>query len=357
MNARAKIEGDQAVELEPGATGPAADVETEAVVVDLPAPAALQPAAPIAITAPHVLIAMNAVMAEIGITGIGKGRRNKEQGFDFRGIDDVYNELNAIMAKHKLLMLPVKMEPSYAEKVAKSGSILNLTRLVVTFNMMSAVDGTSQIVQTLGEGMDTVDKSSTKAQSSAMKYAALMVFMIPTLPAAPGDNDADETTHAMASMEEAAFHLLRGASADKAFFADAWTKNKDGWKAKLPPPAYNRLVAEMKRIAGTYPKDPPPAETQPRDERGERPRDETQQRREPDRQDDTRREDAQARREPLREPQEDTRREQRRDDNRDRADTRRPADTTTHRGDERHTHTRGAPPPDNFGIDDDEIPF
>lgn len=334
------IEADPAVGLDVQTDQPS-DQPTEVAVDEAPviaAPAALKPAEPIAITAPHVLIAMNAVMAEIGITGIGKGRRNKDQGFDFRGIDDVYNELNGIMAKHKLLMIPVAMKPEFSDAVAKSGAILHFSRVTVTFQMLSAVDGTNQMVQTIGEGMDSSDKSVTKAQSSAIKYAALMVFMIPTMPAAPSDNDADETTHQLASIEEAAFHLLRGASADREFFKTTWEKNKPAWKAQLPPPAYARLTHEMKRIAGTYPKEPAerePARDQARDDtRRDPPREESQQRRNTN--------------------QRDERSDYRRDD-RDRADTRRPAELPEDR--ERTRHTGGAPPTNNFGIDDDEIPY
>jgi hypothetical protein len=142
-------------------------------------------------TAPHVLIAMSAVMEEIGKVGISKDRRNKDQGYNFRGIDDVYNDLNGILAKNKLLMLPVKMVSTRSEKPTKSGGSVNYTQLTVDFKMVSAVDGSSEIIQTVGEAMDSADKSSNKAQSASMKYACLMVFMIPT----EGDNDADATTH------------------------------------------------------------------------------------------------------------------------------------------------------------------
>jgi len=39
--------------------------------------------------------------------------------------------------------------------------------------------------------MDSGDKSSNKAMSAAYKYAAFLMFCIPT----EGDNDADQTTH------------------------------------------------------------------------------------------------------------------------------------------------------------------
>lgn len=62
----------------------------------------------------------------------------------------------------------------------------------------------------------------------------------------------------VASAEEMAINLLRGASSDRGLFKEAWEKNKDGWKRVLEPPAYARVVAEMKRIAGAFPKEPEP---------------------------------------------------------------------------------------------------
>ena len=39
-----------------------------------------------------------AVSAEIAQDGISKSRKNQQQGYSFRGIDDVYNALAPVMA-------------------------------------------------------------------------------------------------------------------------------------------------------------------------------------------------------------------------------------------------------------------
>jgi hypothetical protein len=66
------------------------------------------------------------------------------------------------------------------------------------------------------------------------------------------------------SLEEKAINLLRGASADKGLFKEAWERNKAGWKATMDVGAYTRVIGEMKRIAASFPADepepPPPAE-------------------------------------------------------------------------------------------------
>ena len=48
--------------------------------------------------------AMAEILAEI--PSIGKDNKNKEQGFKYRGIDDVYNALHPLLAKHKVFMPP-----------------------------------------------------------------------------------------------------------------------------------------------------------------------------------------------------------------------------------------------------------
>lgn len=145
-------------------------------------------------TTPKVYSAICAVMHDIGQTGIAKGRKNTQQGYSFRGIDDVYNELNALLSKHNLVMLPRVDSSEQVERKSNNGGALFYTRITIDFKLVSAEDGSSDTIRTVGEAMDSGDKSSNKAQSAAYKYAAMMVFCIPT----EGDNDADAQTHTVA---------------------------------------------------------------------------------------------------------------------------------------------------------------
>ena len=59
----------------------------------------------IAVQAPHVYSAINAVQADLSKVGISKDHRNTQgAGFNFRGIDDVLNALSGLMAKHGLVI-------------------------------------------------------------------------------------------------------------------------------------------------------------------------------------------------------------------------------------------------------------
>lgn len=145
-------------------------------------------------SAPKVYSAISAVMAHMAKEGISKDRKNAQQGYNFRGIDDMYNALASVLAENKLMMLPFVQDMKREERQTKQGGVLNYTILTVDFKIVCAEDGSHDTIRMVGEAMDSVDKSSNKAQSAALKYAAMQVFMIPT----EGDNDADATTHEVA---------------------------------------------------------------------------------------------------------------------------------------------------------------
>ena len=138
-----------------------------------------------------VYAAINAVQQAMAKEGIAKDSRNQQQGYAFRGIDSVYCALAPHLAANKLCILPRVMSRHVDEKQTKSGGVLFYTTLMVEFDFVSAEDGSKHTVCTVGEAMDSGDKSSNKAMSAAYKYAAFQAFCIPT----EGDNDADATTH------------------------------------------------------------------------------------------------------------------------------------------------------------------
>lgn len=138
--------------------------------------------------------AINAVQKALSETGITKGRKNQQQGYQFRGIDDVFNALSPLLAAHGLLVLPRMLSRQCEERATKSGGTLFYTTVEAEFDFVAVEDGSKHIVKTYGEAMDSADKSTNKAMSAAYKYAAFLAFAIPT----EGDNDADAHTHEVA---------------------------------------------------------------------------------------------------------------------------------------------------------------
>lgn len=144
--------------------------------------------------------AIAAVMGELAQVGIAKNRKNQQQGFNFRGIDDVYNALAPLMARHGLTIFPRVVERHCTERTSAKGGVLFSVTLRVQFDFVAAEDGSHHTVEVIGEAMDSGDKASNKAMSAAMKYCCLMTFMAPT----EGAEDADATTHEVADAITAA---------------------------------------------------------------------------------------------------------------------------------------------------------
>ena len=121
-----------------------------------------------------------AIIGEMASTGIGKDSKNKSQGWQFRGIDAVYNALAPLLAKHELLILPRIKNRTVCEKLTKNGGTVFYVTVDAEFDFVSAKDGSKHTVQTIGEAMDSGDKATNKAMSIALKYAAFQSFFIPT---------------------------------------------------------------------------------------------------------------------------------------------------------------------------------
>lgn len=138
-----------------------------------------------------VFQAINAVQEELSKIGIAKAQKNQQQRYNFRGIDDIYNTLAPLLAKHRLVIMPKALEREVVERTTMKGSVLFYVTVKVDYHFISADDASEFVVTAFGEAMDSGDKATNKAMSSAYKYAAFQAFCIPT----EGDNDADATTH------------------------------------------------------------------------------------------------------------------------------------------------------------------
>ena len=217
----------------------------------------------------HVLTAINGVMEEVSREGISKDRNNQQQGYKFRGIDDVYNALAPLLSKHKLIITPRGLGRTSEERRTTNDKPIFYVNVEMEFELISALDGTRETAGPFyGEAMDSADKATNKAQSAAYKYMAMQQFCIPT----EGDNDADATTIEPAprrgpTAANMAINLLRGCG-DPGMFKDAWEKNKDGWKRVLNDDEARRvwavkdeLIAKFKAEAEAAKPKPAPLDT------------------------------------------------------------------------------------------------
>lgn len=130
-----------------------------------------------------------AIMMEI--QPIAKGKKNNQQGYNYRGVDDVMNELAPILAKHEVFPVTTVQNFEPMESITSKGgaSGYHVSRLYSI--KLYASDGSfiEGIVE--GEAADYGDKAAGKAHSYAYRDFLLKTFVVPT----EGDHDTDATSH------------------------------------------------------------------------------------------------------------------------------------------------------------------
>ena len=183
-------------------------------------------------------------IGEIG--AITKDKKNQQQNFMYRGIDQVYNALNPVMAKLGLFLTPEILDQKREErktfrKDVHTGEVregvLIYTILTIRFTVY-APDGSNVCLSVIGEAMDSGDKSTNKAMSVAMKYAMFQLFCIPTEEMI----DPDGETHEVAArpdkdarLKAAAQKGIAAAKADKAASANNAAAGQGTQTAKAAP--------------------------------------------------------------------------------------------------------------------------
>jgi len=125
----------------------------------------------------HIFQAIPAIMAELG--AIGRNQKNVQQNFKYRGIDDLYNAIQPLLAKHSVFTSPEVIAQEHKTHTTRSGSVQNHVILTVKYTFYGK-DGSNFSATVVGEGMDSFDKASNKAESVAHKYALTQVFAVRT---------------------------------------------------------------------------------------------------------------------------------------------------------------------------------
>lgn len=120
---------------------------------------------------------------------IGKDKKNQQQGFKYRGVDDVMNALQPVFAEMLIFCTPKVIDVQREERTTKNGGSMTYTVVTVEYTFYAS-DGSSVSCVVCGEGMDSADKSTSKAMSIAFKYACFQLLCIPTEETAP-DPDAE----------------------------------------------------------------------------------------------------------------------------------------------------------------------
>lgn len=189
--------------------------------------------------------AINAVQAELSKNGITKDRTNTQgSGYKFRGIDDVYNTIAPMLARHGLCILPRVLNRTITERTSQKGGALFYVVVESEFDFVCAEDGSKHTVKTFGEAMDSGDKATNKAMSAAYKYACFQAFSIPT----ESDNDADAYTYEVRAEPFDLIDALNAVEAaqDVKQLELVWKARSALAKAANDRPSYDALSAAVK---------------------------------------------------------------------------------------------------------------
>ena len=178
------------------------------------------------------------------VNAIGKNSKNQQQGFMFRGIDDVMNELHDLFGKYKVVIVPEVVDYNVSEKTTAKGTIMYVTRSTIKFHFV-AEDGSEVVTTNVGEAMDSADKGMNKTMSCALKYALMQMFLIPTKETEDADRVTPPDTVPTKTMNidrDMAFDDVRNAKSSQGV-ADVW--NQHQWLHKD-----TEFVALVKEVGG-----------------------------------------------------------------------------------------------------------
>jgi hypothetical protein len=134
-----------------------------------------------------VHVAWSRVMGTV--RGVSKdgwyGKPNTNGSYQFRGVDAALNAFGPACRLHGVLVLPVKTEAAYRDVKTSTGKNSRECTVTVTYRIIGPA-GDHIEVQSVGESMDSADKGTAKALSTALRSLLFLGGLVPT-----GDRDPD----------------------------------------------------------------------------------------------------------------------------------------------------------------------
>lgn len=125
-----------------------------------------------------IAVLLSQVAAETG--AVGKGERNQQGGYNFRGIDAVVNASAAAFRRHQVVVVPEVLDYTYGSvEVGRNRTRMAHVTVQVRYTFHGPA-GDSITTTVPGEAMDSGDKATAKAMSVAMRIALLQSLLLPT---------------------------------------------------------------------------------------------------------------------------------------------------------------------------------
>jgi hypothetical protein len=126
---------------------------------------------------PTIVEALAAVMEDV--RAVGKGERNTQQNYNFRGIDAVVNAAGPALRKHGVVVVPLVEDINYRDVQTSTGKASRECTVKVRYRFHGPAGDHIDCV-TPGESMDFGDKGAPKAMSVAFRIALLQALCLPT---------------------------------------------------------------------------------------------------------------------------------------------------------------------------------
>ncbi|WP_075727287.1 ERF family protein [Corynebacterium aquilae] len=142
------------------------------------------------------LQAINAVMKSV--RAVGKDGTNKQQGYNFRGIDGVLNAVGPAFREHGLIATPHVVEANTERFNNNRGTLATVATLTVDYFFRAVDADPDDIVSTRvsAQAIDYSDKAHTKAMSVAYRTALIQLLCLPT-----DEPDPDEVSPGVEHMQ------------------------------------------------------------------------------------------------------------------------------------------------------------
>ena len=117
------------------------------------------------------------IMSEV--PAIPKEQRNQQQGYAFRGIDDVMDDLHGLFAVRGVYVRPEVIASDYLQQpLGANKNLATDARITVRYHF-TAPEGSTTPMTVIGESRDYADKATNQAMSAGYKTGLLQMFLIP----------------------------------------------------------------------------------------------------------------------------------------------------------------------------------
>lgn len=205
--------------------------------------------------APPVHVAWRRVMEQV--QAVGKTGHNKQQDYNFRGVDAVVNAVGPACRTHGVVVMPSLKRIEYLDvEVGKNRTLMTSVRVEVRYAIVGPLgdvftDPTDpDFGKVAAEAMDSGDKATSKAMSVAERTFLIQALMLPT-----HQPDPDEQTYERSAAREPEFVWTAGAvkarlvellEGDKTAAKEAWTLGHGDDLTEFSAEVADRLASEWR---------------------------------------------------------------------------------------------------------------